>query len=113
MSRGCVFIIGVIDVVNFRCSWLVKLFQPCCSDASNTRLPPEPPPRSVKKKMINWISFSVAGQTDASENFCSTDFPFLVAGQINSPFPVAGEVRSFSCNFLFSLWSSKKSSKAV
>ncbi|CAH9117578.1 unnamed protein product [Cuscuta epithymum] len=113
MSSSCVFLIGAIDLVNFRCSWLIKLFQPCCSDASNTRPPPESPPRSGKKKMINWISFSVAGQTDDSENFRSTGFPLLVAGQTNSPFPVAGEAESFSCNFLFSLCNSKKSNKAV
>ncbi|CAH9145892.1 unnamed protein product [Cuscuta epithymum] len=105
MSRACAFVIGVID--------LVKLFQPCCSDVSNTRPPPEPPPHCGRKKMIKRISFSVAGQTDASRNFYSTDFPLLVAGQTNSPFPVAGEAESFSCNFLISLWSSKKISKAV
>ncbi|CAH9139329.1 unnamed protein product [Cuscuta epithymum] len=103
MSRVWVFLIGVIGLVNFRCSWLIKLFQPCCSDDSNTRPPSEPPPRSGKKKMLNWISFSVASQTDASENFCSIDFPLLVAGQTYSLFPMAGEDGSVSCNFLFSL----------
>ncbi|CAH9132671.1 unnamed protein product [Cuscuta epithymum] len=105
MSRGCAFLISVID--------LVKLFQPCCSNVLNTRPPPEPPPHSGKKKMIKRISFSVAGQTDASRNFYSTDFPLLVAGQTNSPFPVAGEAGSFSCNFLIFLWSSKKISMTV
>ncbi|CAH9083753.1 unnamed protein product [Cuscuta epithymum] len=105
MSTGCAFLIGVID--------LVKPFQSCCSDVLNTRPPPEPPPHCGKKKMIKRVSFSVAGQTDASRNFYSTDFPLLVAGQTNSPFPVAGEAGSFSCNFLISLRSSKKISKAV
>ncbi|CAH9119126.1 unnamed protein product [Cuscuta epithymum] len=105
MSRGCAFLIGVID--------LVKLFQPCCSDVSNTRPPPEPPPHSGKKMMIKRISFSVAGQTDVSRNSYSTDFPLLVAGQTNSPFLVAGEAGSFSYIFLISIWSSKKMSKAV
>ncbi|CAH9092473.1 unnamed protein product [Cuscuta epithymum] len=53
MSRGFVLLIGGIDLVNLYCSWLVKFFQPCCSNASNTCPPPEPPPRSGKKNMIN------------------------------------------------------------
>ncbi|CAH9138483.1 unnamed protein product [Cuscuta epithymum] len=63
--------------------------------------------------MIKRISFSVAGQIDVSRNFYSTDFPLLVAGQTNSPFPVAGEAGSFSYTFLISLWSSKNICKAV
>ncbi|CAH9132788.1 unnamed protein product, partial [Cuscuta epithymum] len=109
MSGGCVFLIGVIDrVVHY--SWLTTQVY---FESPITRPPPEPPPYSKKKIALNKISFSVAGQTDDSNNFCPIEFPLLVDGQTNSPVPVAGEAGSYSCNFVFSLWSSKKSSNAV
>ncbi|CAH9109960.1 unnamed protein product [Cuscuta epithymum] len=55
--RCCVLLIGVIDMRNFRCAWLAKLFQHLHYEASIIRHTPEPPPHYGKKKMLNWISF--------------------------------------------------------